>query len=144
MKKSGRSKDNSLEEWQIKLGSWKDNVLNRIFDFFSGDRTCSNCKHLKEKPHALDRYIAITTRRSHPIRMIKKCSLDGSVIRENEVRTKNCRYFKRKYGSAPIIRKIRYLVICFKRQWQLHYKIIVFIVTTLLAIIAILVAKGYI
>jgi len=143
MEKSGRSKDYSLQELRIKLSSWKDNVLNRIFDFFSGDRVCSKCKNLIEKPHELDRFIAIATKGRRSIKMIKKCGLDDSLIRKNEVNSKNCVHFKRKYGRSPAKRKIRSLMQYSRRQWELHYRIIVFIVGTILAIIAILVAKGY-
>ncbi len=125
----------------LKFVKIRDNILNRIYDFFSGDRTCSNCKHVKEEPHELDKFIAIATHGWHEIRMIKRCSLDNSSISENEVNTRKCRHFKRKYGSAPAIRKIHSSIRRAKRPWQLHkitIGVIVGIISFIVAFVALL------
>jgi uracil-DNA glycosylase len=59
-------------------------------------------------------------------------------VRENDVKVKNCVNFKRKYGSTPVIRKINNVGDWSKRQWEIHYKIITFVVASTPVIIGIL------
>jgi len=121
--------------------SLKDKIVNRIYNFLSNDRACSKCKHLKEERHILSILVS-PAGMGERVRMSRKCSLNNSVIRENELDTRNCQYFKRKYGHAPASRKIRRFGDWGKEQWKLHNKIISLIVTVTIGIIAILVAKG--
>jgi len=130
----------------MSLKTTKDKVLNHIYDLLSRDRTCSNCKHVKEEPREFDKIMVLATHGRHEIKMIKKCSLDNSFIRENEVNTKNCRYFKRKYGSTPAIRKIHSSISWTEKQWKLHKDLIFFIVailTLIASLIVILISKGF-
>ena len=124
----------------MSLKTTKDNVLNHIYDFFSGDRTCSNCKYLKEEVTESSKFFESVTEGREPLKMINKCDLNGLQIRENEVNTKNCRYFKRKYGSAPAKKKM----LSFVRYLKTHsYKIIIVIVSLIGILVTYLLAKGF-
>jgi hypothetical protein len=111
------------------------------------DRRCSNCKHLEERIGMVDR-ILISQGYPREPRYYKWCTLTNSQIKNENVDTLNCVNFKRKYGTVPIKQKIRSFERWSKKQWGLHYKIISFVVGTILTIIAILIsyflAKGLI
>jgi hypothetical protein len=120
-----------------------DSLKNRFYNIFDKERSCSKCRYLNERPSITSRIVAIrggiTTTHT-----IKKCSRTNTIIDDRTIYSKNCVHFERKYGSAPIIRKIRRLKRYSERQWRLHYKIIIFSVGTILTIISILVTKSYI
>src|SRR3989337_2996093 len=100
---------------------WKDKILNYIYNFLSSDRTCSKCNHMTEEKSILSILVS-PSGMAERVRMIRRCTLDKSTIPENEESTKNCRYFKRKYGHAPITQKIYNFETWAKLQWKLHYK----------------------
>jgi len=127
------------DEAIARIHDYYDKIVNRFYNKISGNRTCSKCKHLQEKPRQIDVFIARIDR-SRPIGTYNECDVNGSVINANEIDTKNCRYFKRKYGLNPARQRIRKFSRWSQKQWRLHYKIIIFVVATILSIISILVS----
>jgi hypothetical protein len=121
------------------------NIKNAFYSLFSSDRRCSNCKYLEERLGMIDQLLLSTNGHlsREPI-LNTYCSLKNAQILREEVKKKNCLGFQRKYGYTPARQKLIDFQWWAESQWKHHDKIIVFAVGTVLAIIGILVAKGWI
>lgn len=123
-----------------------DRLMNTVYNFFSKDRKCSKCAYLKERLSITSRILA-TRAGVIPTHTIKECTLTKTIIDDKILDTKNCVHFKRKYGRAPLIQKMYKIGQRTKKEWQLHKTtigVIATIIAAVLALIALLVAKGII